>query len=831
MNQPIEPGLRRRALLEPLVARACERIAPTWPLDQFIAVNPYWGFVDRPIADAAATLGSLTGTRLTMSRADFRVRVRSGAVTQAHLQAAIARSGSGPTVDALLASLDQPPRPLRPLPLVADLLDAERDTDHAPAWRDHVTHQVSQHCAAFFDRSQARWSPDRDGGLYASWQRQTSSDRSAWLLMGERGLAAEAAALPSDPLALIDHVVERLGVPDDGLDAYFTALLMSINGWASWCAYERWQARLAGRDDPGHGSHLLAIRLAWELMLSRRLPAAALARWAAGWAQQAARAAQIAADQATDWLLQQALEIAYQQPLCAALRASAGAAVPAAAPAVQAVFCIDVRSEVFRRALEAGSGGAVHTRGFAGFFGMPVNYRPLGTEMTRPQLPGLLAPARRVTDTTSDAGADGAGETSLAQALVARRRRSLMAQRHWQDLRGTASSAFSFVEALGLLYAGKLVQDSIAAQPATRTVEQTGLGDADLASLRPGFEPVAGEDPAWRVDLAAGVLGAIGLVAPFAPLVLLAGHGSSTTNNPHAAGLDCGACGGQTGEVNARVLAALLNDPAVRQGLQDRGTGLPDGTRFVAALHDTTTDDVRLFDTADLPASHAAGLRQLQAWLAAAGDRARAERAPSLGLAALRADAPALAQAVRERAADWAQVRPEWGLANNAAFIVAPRARTLGLDLQGRSFLHDYDWRRDTGYGVLELILTAPMLVTNWINLQYHASTLDNARYGSGDKLLHNVVGGRLGVFEGNGGDLRIGLPWQSLHDGRQLRHEPLRLSVFVAAPPAPIDAIIARHAVVRQLVEHEWLHLLRLDDDGSIWRRAAGGVWQAVPA
>ena len=79
--------------------------------------------------------------------------------------------------------------------------------------------------------------------------------------------------------------------------------------------------------------------------------------------------------------------------------------------------------------------------------------------------------------------------------------------------------------------------------------------------------------------------------------------------------------------------------------------------------------------------------------------------------------------------------------------------------------------------------MTAPMVVTNWINMQYHASTVDNRRYGSGNKVLHNVVGGRIGVFEGNGGDLRIGLPMQSLHDGHTLRHAPLRLSVFIEAP------------------------------------------------
>jgi uncharacterized protein YbcC (UPF0753/DUF2309 family) len=76
--------------------------------------------------------------------------------------------------------------------------------------------------------------------------------------------------------------------------------------------------------------------------------------------------------------------------------------------------------------------------------------------------------------------------------------------------------------------------------------------------------------------------------------------------------------------------------------------------------------------------------------------------------------------------------------------------------------------------------MTAPMVVTNWINLQYHASTVDNLRYGSGSKLLHNVVGDNVGVFEGNGGDLRIGLPMQSLHDEPGFRHTPLRLSVYI---------------------------------------------------
>ncbi|MDP5071600.1 MAG: DUF2309 domain-containing protein, partial [Congregibacter sp.] len=189
----------------------------------------------------------------------------------------------------------------------------------------------------------------------------------------------------------------------------------------------------------------------------------------------------------------------------------------------------------------------------------------------------------------------------------------------------------------------------------------------------------------------------------------------------------------------------------------------PADTTFVAALHDTTTDELRCLNP--LPSGGTA----VQSWIDAAGKTTRRERAGKLGVAQSNSD-----NGILERSRDWSQVRPEWGLAGNACFIVAPRARTRHLDFAGRSFLHDYDAAADgaNGYPVLELIMTAPMLVTHWINMQYNTSVMDNERYGSGNKVLHNVVGGNIGVFEGNGGDLRIGLPLQSIHDGQQWMHD-----------------------------------------------------------
>jgi len=214
----------------------------------------------------------------------------------------------------------------------------------------------------------------------------------------------------------------------------------------------------------------------------------------------------------------------------------------------------------------------------------------------------------------------------------------------------------------------------------------------------------------------------------------------------------------------------------------------------------------------------------LKAQLAEAGKAARIERAPRLGIAA---DQAAEAR-VLARARDWSEVRPEWGLAGCAAFIAAPRALTRGLDLGGRAFLHSYDWRKDDGFRTLELILTAPLVVASWISLQYYASTVDNRVFGSGNKVLHNVVGG-IGVFEGAGGDLRVGLPLQSISDGRGLVHEPLRLMAVIAAPLDAIDRVLAAHDHIRALVENGWIHLLAVD--GETMRRRTAAGWRAVQA
>ncbi|MEP6781542.1 MAG: DUF2309 domain-containing protein, partial [Gemmatimonadaceae bacterium] len=754
--------------VDAVVKAACARIAPAWPLDRMIAVNPWWGFIQHSMEDASARLEALTGTGMTMPREWFRAQWQHGAFTEADVRQVIENAqGSRVRVEDVIDWMESDSTSVMHIALVTDVADRERDLHRQTGWSDFVVNQVSRCCAAHFDEGQATWGPPNRGGLYQLWKDMASNDLAPAILMGRKKFREEVANLPDDPDDLISIALHELLQPGSNPETYCSALLLSVNGWASACAFRRWEAELEDRCDDTI-VNLLAIRLAWELVLFRRADRRVALEWerAQGfWAMAAVHRE----GNPIAWYLQRAIEWAYQRPL-SGLLAHAATTPGSVRKQAQVVFCIDVRSEPFRRALEA-TASDVQTIGFAGFFGAPIAYRSL-SGVSRAQLPGLLRPSL----VAEDVGDRNAKRTALKRvAPVLHRLKALLTQH--------AVSTFPFVEMAGVLTLGTLIRRTLAAGAAAPDPVRFGLDDAHQDDLKPRItshvdgEPISFES---RVALATNLLRGMSLTADFAPLVVLLGHASRTTNNPQAAALDCGACGGQSGEVNARVMAALLNEPAVRNGLRLHDIDIPDTTHVVAGVHNTMTDEVSLYEVNHVPPSHARLLADLQEQLRMTGHRVRSGRAASLGIAA---NTPGdLLAAVQARAADWSEVRPEWGLARNAALIVAPRTRTLNIDLAGRVFLHEYVSARDSEYAVLESIMTAPMVVAHWINMQYYASTVDNRRYGSGDKTLHNVVGANQGVFEGASGDLRTGLSLQSVHDGTHWYHEPLRLSVFIEA-------------------------------------------------
>ncbi len=750
---------------------ACGRIPPLWPLENFVAVNPFLGLSDLSFDEAGILMERVTHATPLMEADYYLNKIRNGSISASNIRVALQRWGSGVEPSDPISWLELRLRRgslSERILTVADWLDEKTGT----SWAPFVVDEISKWCSSYFDRGQSTWRmPWKHLSLYEAWRRAAEIDANPEVA-GLAHFRRHVKELPQMEDDAIAYCMERLDIPAELAQDFLHRELMTVFGWSAYAAYQ-------DRQGLGHNTvrQILAIRLAYDTAL---LPLCDM--W------QCRMSTPSAGSTEARHIAQLALEHVFESKLLEKLRERPAGLPSTSRKSLQAVFCIDVRSELYRRALEA-QGSGIETLGFAGFFGMPIEVA------SSARCPVLLSPGYRV---------EAEGSASVLGQF------GKQASELWTNLTSSAAACFSSVEVGGAL---------------------SGLGMLGKSWARSNGKTPA-ENLRWdiplpeRVQLAAGALRNMGLEASrLAPVVLLCGHGSRTENNPYASSLDCGACGGHKGDINARFAAALLNDPEVRQGLKQRGMPIPMDTVFVGALHNTTTDEVALYDSEDLLSVEQRA--QVERWLRSASEAARRERARNFLPAGPAAGDLQLEKEVLQRSRDWSEVRPEWGLAGNAAFIAAPRSRTRHLNLEGRVFLHEYDPLADHDGSVLRLILTAPVVVASWINLQYFASTVNNRVFGSGNKVLHNVTG-TFGVWEGNGGDLRTGLPLQSLHDGEQWMHEPLRLHVFVEAPLERIDRILRDSTEVRNLVEHRWIHLLAMDG-ASCYECRGTGKWRFV--
>ncbi|MCC2618303.1 DUF2309 domain-containing protein [Aestuariibacter halophilus] len=760
MNQAAEVVQSTDMPLDEAVHAAIQRIAPQWPLDQWIAVNPLWQWREQPVEEVVARVTYLCGARILPESRWFEQQWQS-VLQHRHLQQAASLLDAECDIEALREALDDK-RPLPRWRAYSEFLDAEGRSSPTLSWHDEIIQQISQQCADYTQLQGQK--PD---SLYRYWLDSVSHDLGLPVLMGARGLEQHFATLPDTPQALVQHGLASLGVSPACAGDVCYALLLDVKGWASWAAHQGWQNGALENEEQLF--NVLAIRMAWECVLfdyhadvAPESHQRARQRWQQQLLNHSQRLATVRQMQSPLWVWLRAAELAYQQGLLTTLGHTPQQTEDVQ---MQAAFCIDVRSEPFRRALERDNPD-IETLGFAGFFGVALSTRCHGG-FTQRHLPGLLEPQFTLTfDDDSRTRQRGRSKWLTGQ------------------LKGAGPTMFAGVEAWGALDAWRMLRNTVRPAP------------AKITRLRPGQvldhqgQPASAEQ---KAELCAGVLQHLGITQRLAPWVAIVGHTSEHLNNPQRSGFECGACGGQGGLANATVLVTWLNDPEVRQALLSLEIHIPASTQFVAAVHDTVTDQVHWQDDCSLP-------EHLRQAFDRAGAENRRQRAPGLSDSA---------DGLLLRGRQWSQLRPEWGLANNAGFIIAPRKATRGINLQGRTFLHEYDGASDTNGERLLQIISAPMVVAHWISMQYLMSRTDNRQFGAGDKMLHNVVGNHLGVFEGNAGDLRIGLSKQSIHDGADWRHEPLRLSVVVQAGAEHIDSVLERAPVVKTLITKGWVHLI----------------------
>ncbi len=654
-----------------------------------------------------------------------------------------------------------------------------------PSPLEEINRETIKWIQVFLDEGQATITmPQREKGLYIAWRYNAQFDNN--LHQNDPKKKQYLASLPSCSEKSLGQLLIDLGISQENCTQFLTLMLTTLPGWASYIKYRTdFQSCDEQLANPVSQADYLAIRLVITYLLWPK--AKELINWYH----------QIQINTQSYHHIMETMsknEKSYRNSLLKNIASQKDNNMKEKVDA-QVIFCIDVRSEPFRRALE--STGNYETFGFAGFFGLPVQIKDAVLGEKYASCPVLLS-AKHTIHKVADC--------SLKEQQRDRERYKLLTtlKSFYQSLKYTFVSPFALVEMLGLTFGAWMGLRTFAPRLAYR-IKLDGI-----SIIRP---PIANN---YLIDdihfddqcrYAENALRMIGLTSSFAPLVVLCGHGSTTQNNAYATALDCGACAGRHGEVNASILAKILNDVNVRKNLSSKGILIPKETYFVAAKHDTTTDEVMLY-----PSKQVDGLIQLKLDLQKAREINSQRRCRQLGVNINKTGT----KLTTLRSQDWAQIRPEWGLARNAAFIVAPRDLTKKLDLKGRCFLHSYDYRQDPLLSSLTTILTAPMIVANWINVQYLFSTLDNVAYGAGNKITKNITG-KIGVMQGNASDLMTGLPLQSVYlSDEKPYHEMQRLLTVVYAPRSHIDIIILKEAGLQKLFQNGWVTLSCIEPDSQ---------------
>lgn len=749
---------------------------------------------------------------------------------------------------------------------------------------DPINREVIKWCEAFLDEGHAVWAmPEREKGFYHAWKSLAALEWSPCGITNSRRKIARLPELPEE--ALLEHL-DVLGIPEEMRQDYLSLQLAGLCGWASFI---NWRGELSEGHEwqqtyPIDLTQYLAVRVWYERETVKQACESELgiegnypriASWIerennAVNAEQRSRSAQLSAavrlhdlagaleiapaslnDAAPeklrtllDWINAfpltehgpvwlKAFEAGYHEDLLGKIKSSAKALAQSgetkARPDAQAMFCIDVRSEPFRRSLE--SVGNYETIGFAGFFTVFIRHRALDDHHFTEQYPAI----GKAQHTTCDVVRENQ-EKELARHQAGK---EFFHTTHelLHDLKAHVLTPYITVESLGWIFGVPLFGRTLFPTFFRKGREKTSQKVAPTVSTRVTSDEMEGDGGVKlglaleeQVAMLETALRSIGLTDNFARIVLACGHGSSSDNNPYEAALNCGACGGNAGTPNARVFAAIANKPEVRKQLAERGIVIPEDTHFVPGLHDTTTDRVTFFDQEDVPPTHQSDMERFAKDLREAAIRTNKERCGKLPLITNNPSAKTVQKEIERRAGDWSEVRPEWGLSGNAAFIIGRRCLTQDINLEGRSFLNNYDYREDPTGALLQGILGAPCVVGQWINSEHYFSATDPEVYGAGSKIYHNVVG-RIGIMAGPQSDLRTGLARQSVMQSTMPYHEPLRLLVVAEAPRERLTNALKNLPHVQALFDNEWIHLVAVDpeEENPLYRYEPGLIWASL--
>ena len=748
------------------IEAATQRIGTTWPLYSFVTSNPLSGYEKLTFEEAVQEAGRFLKSNVYPSVSIFRQAYENNDIDASILSEILKSNELFKSPEAYLEVMEN---------------EEHINSNETSSKLDVI---MSKWLSAFMDEGLAEWQmPFKEKGFYAAWKQLAVYDKD----FGKPSLKH----LPETSIEALVQVLNAHQITN--YNEVFSAHIAALSGWTGYIKHRIDTNSIWQQQFPITIEDYLAVRLTIANHLGMSL-------------EQEIHTTKKAINNGLKHLWLKAWEATFQNRLVSDLKAKNISNNPTVKnviePDAQMVFCIDTRSEMIRRHVEAA--GNYETFGYAGFFGIAADYQHYQEDITIKSCPPIVDSPYKITETPNK-------KLALADAHFKHEKKVSKAKIHiLKRLKNMLPSSFGFVEGAGAFYGLSLIGQSFVPglyfkikHRNKRDYESFCEPQITYNTGKKDAQNIALEEKVAIVKSGFDLMG----METFAPLVLFVGHGSHTANNPFGSSLDCGACAASPGRHNARLLASLANDPSVRDTLKTSyNIDIPEDTLFIGAEHNTTTDEIVLFD-AFVPDSHIERLNILKSNLEKAQETATAERLNvSKGSIEL----------AKKKSLNWGETRPEWGLAKNAAFIVGSRNLTSSMQLDGRCFMHSYNWKSDPEGKALEAIMGGPMVVTQWINNHYYFSTVDNNKFGGGSKITHNITG-QFGVVQGNGGDLKMGLPLQSLKaSDTEMYHQPLRLTTIIHAPLNRVETILRKNKHLQTLLDNEWMYLKVMDTSDS---------------
>ncbi len=481
-------------------------------------------------------------------------------------------------------------------------------------------------------------------------------------------------------------------------------------------------------------------------------------------------------------------------------------------------FCIDDREESIRRHFESIEPD-IKTHGVLGFFGIDMKLRSAHHPIPKIHCPPVITPRRVVVEEYVDPLPSSPSRMALR-----------FGSQHFATMfsnRGLLVGALSSL-IIGMLSFLPLSIAIIAPRLSSRLRKKIRYSEhfrrRTRIILEPKSDPLLGETGfsiTEQAELVRDFIQLSSLEDKLSRINVLMAHGGTNTNNPFRQSYGCGACSGQSGGANARVFAQMANDRRVRMELEKIGFDLGPDIHFVAAEHDTTTDEIKLLDADHMPQEIKADLHNIFVSLQRSADLNAQERIRRFPNAPYFRRRRYAREHVQMRAMNLAEPRPEYGHAGVCMAVFGSRKLTQNLFLDRRSFLIDYDPNSDKGGEVLQNIMRAAAPVCANIAMDYYISAIDPHRFGAGTKLPLNVSS-LLGVIAGGSGDLKIGLANQMIE-----RHEPVRVMIVVEASPEMIERALSSTPRLLTLANNHWIRIASVDLNTGMVLCRFDGKWE----